>query len=116
MKQFSFRRLDRVAGLFALATLVFVLPAIGEAVTVGAGMTRSDVGLHNKGDGFYLGVGNAIVWNSPIFDAGYSLEYVQKKGSQPTPFADPETCRAIEPGAMPWKHRWISFTTAPRSR
>ncbi len=83
-----------VVGLLTLIALA--LPLGAEALTVGAGWTRSDVGLHNNGDGFYLGVGNAIPLSSSILDAAYSFEYVQKKGSQPTPFADPVTGFVVE--------------------
>jgi len=69
--------------------LILLLPVTTRAVTVAAGWARADVGLHNKGDGIYLGVSNMITWDNPVFDAGYGLEYVQKKGSQPTSFADP---------------------------
>jgi len=80
------------SGVLALVTLmvmVFTVPLVASGVTLGAGWTHSDVGLHNNGDGFYLGVGNDIPLNSKIFDANYSFDYVQKKGSQPTPFFDP---------------------------
>lgn len=59
------------------------------AVQIYGGWTRSDVGLQNKGDGFFVGVGNEIPMASRVFDAAYALEYVQKVGSQPTFFSDP---------------------------
>ena len=80
-------RLTRLVLLTALTGLV--LPATAGAITFGAGWTRSDVGLDAKGDGVYLAVGETLAWDNPIFDARIALEYVQKKGSQPTPFSDP---------------------------
>jgi len=79
----------RAAGLLCLAMVLLTTSQTAEAVTVSAGWARSDVGLHNKGDGMYLGVGTSMPLPNPIFDARYSLEYVQKKGSHPTPFSDP---------------------------
>jgi len=76
--------------------LILFAPLTAQALTGTAGWTRSDVGLHNKGDGVYLGVSNGITWDNPIFDASYGLEYVQKKGSQPTPFADPAAGFVVE--------------------
>ncbi len=82
------------ANLRALMLVVFTcaalaLPLTAYSMNVSAGWTHSDVGLHNDGDGFYLGVGNAIPLASSFLDASYSFDYVQKKGSQPTPFFDP---------------------------
>ena len=65
------------------------VPATAAAVEAYGGWTRSDVGLHAEGEGIYLGVGNDVPMTSPVLDFSYSLEYVQKKGSQPTAFADP---------------------------
>ncbi|MFT5314284.1 MAG: hypothetical protein ACI9UK_000104 [Candidatus Krumholzibacteriia bacterium] len=76
------------ATVFYLLVLV-LLPALAQAWQANAGWSQSDVGLQNKGDGFYLGVGNGIPLKSRLFDASYSLDYVQKKGSQLTQFADP---------------------------
>jgi hypothetical protein len=59
------------------------------AVQIYGGWTRSDVGLQNEGDGFFVGVGNEIPMDSRVFDVAYALEYVQKVGSQPTFFSDP---------------------------
>jgi hypothetical protein len=69
-------------------SLLSALPGAAAAVEVYGGWTRSDVGLHAKGEGLYLGVGNAVPTKTPILDVMYSLEYVQKVGSQPTAFAD----------------------------
>lgn len=70
--------------------LVFSATSLtAEAVTVSAGWSRADVGLHNKGDGIYLGVGHSLPLPNPVFETVYSLEYVQKKGSHPTSFFDP---------------------------
>ena len=86
----------RAAGFICVAALLLTTCPAAEAVTVSAGWTRSDVGLHDKGDGMYLGVGNSLPLPNPIFDASYSLEYVQKKGSHPTSFADPVNGFTVE--------------------
>lgn len=78
-----------IASLVFLALVMTAMPA--SSVTVSAGWTRSDVGLQNKGDGWYAGVANDIPMTSNVLDVSYSLEYVQKVGSQPTFFTDPGT-------------------------
>ena len=70
-----------------LLTILAGMPA--GAVQITGGWTHADVGLQNEGDGIYLGVANEIAWDSRVFDAYYALEYVQKRGSQPTYFTDP---------------------------
>lgn len=75
-----------------LILLILTLALAGTpaaAVTVSAGWTRADVGLQNKLDGFFMGVANDIPLTSRFLDASYSLEYMQKVGSQPTFFSDP---------------------------
>lgn len=79
----------RVRPLILCALFSQMLPLAAAAVTVGAGHARSNVGLHNKLSGFYVGVGTEVTLPNPVFDVSYALEYVQKKGSQPTPFSDP---------------------------
>jgi len=91
MAKFSFRLL--VAGF--LTAVVAMGASSGLAGQVSAGWTHSDVGLQNEGDGLFVGVGNEIPMVSRIFDASYALEYVQKVGSQPTFFSDPETGFAV---------------------
>lgn len=85
MKKFPCR--IKVSSLLILLVVLGALPV--QAVQVTAGWTRSDVGLENEGDGFFVGVGNDVPMASRIFDASYSLEYVQKVGSQSTFFSDP---------------------------
>jgi len=82
-----------ISSFLALSVMMGASPVA--AVQVYGGWTRSDVGLQNNGDGFYLGVGNEIPMTSRILDASYALEYVQKVGSQPTFFSDPETGFAV---------------------
>lgn len=80
---------------FPVTTLLIVVLVMSAtpaaAVKISAGWTRADVGLQNKGDGLFVGVGNDIPMTSRFLDASYSLEYVQKVGSQPTFFTDPVT-------------------------
>lgn len=75
--------------LAALCLLPLIGAGTADAVVVSAGWTQADVGLNDKGEGFALGVGDSFTWSNPVFDTSYALEYVQKKGSQPTPFFDP---------------------------
>jgi hypothetical protein len=78
--------------VFSLFPVIFALGAApGWAVQVSAGWTHADVGLQDEGDGYFVSVGNDIPWTSRVFDAAYALEYVQKVGSQPTFFSDPES-------------------------
>ena len=99
--------------LVLLAALAVVaVPAA--AWTVGAGWARSDVGLDADGDGFYAAVGRTQPLGGGVFDWSYSLEYVQKKGSQPTWFADPVggivyddaavTLHVVQPGVFIGAH------------
>ncbi|MCK9995466.1 MAG: hypothetical protein KAH56_04195 [Candidatus Krumholzibacteria bacterium] len=91
MSKFSYRLL--VAGLMTVVALMGTSPVL--AVQIYGGWTRADVGLQNDGDGFFVGVGNEIPMAGSVFDASYALEYVQKVGSQPTFFSDPETGFAV---------------------
>ncbi len=79
MKSYALRHSSSTA---VLALVIFLVPLNVQALTATAGWTRADVGLHNKGDGIFLGVSQRIAWDNPVFDASYGLEYVQKKGSQ----------------------------------
>lgn len=83
-----------------LLLAVLLLPQASFAWTATAGWTHADVGLNDKGDGICLGLANAVVWPSPVFDVSYGLEYVQKKGSQPTPFASPTTGLFVDDAAV----------------
>ncbi len=91
MTKSSYRLL--VTGLMTVVVLMGVSPVL--AVQIYGGWTRADVGLQNEGDGFFVGVGNEIPMASGVFDVSYALEYVQKVGSQPTFFSDPETAFTV---------------------
>ena len=81
----------RLPSAILLVVFLMLVSTPAWAVTISVGWARSDVGLQNKGDGLFVGVGNDIPMDSRIFDAAYALEYVQKVGSQPTFFSDPVT-------------------------
>ena len=83
--------ISRLPSASLLVVFLLILSSPASAVTISAGWTRSDVGLQNKGDGLFVGVGSDIPMASRIIDASYALEYVQKVGSQPTFFSDPVT-------------------------
>jgi len=73
--------------LCGLAIMALV-PVSVHAWTATVGWTRADVGLHKDGDGLWLGMGNRTNL-TPILDLSWSVDYVQKKGAQPTVFSDP---------------------------
>lgn len=86
----------RLALICFLWTCATVAPAA--AWTVGAGWTRSDVGLHEDGDGFWAGVGRRTPLTG-VLDLAWSLDYVQKRGAQPMIFSsvdDPVTRQDAE--------------------
>lgn len=59
------------------------------AAEVSAGWAISDVGLDGHGGGLVLGVGSRAALVPSALDLAYALEYVQKRGSQPTWFTAP---------------------------
>lgn len=78
----------------ATATAAVVLamlagPAPAAAWEASAGWSLADVGLHDDRGGLVLGVGSRTPLASAAVDLVYALEYVQKRGAQPTWFADP---------------------------
>lgn len=75
----------------ALAVLVatFAGPAPAAAWEASAGWALADVGLHDDRGGLVLGVGSRTPLVPAAVDLVYALEYVQKRGAQPTWFADP---------------------------
>ncbi|MEN8006314.1 MAG: hypothetical protein ABFS42_04830 [Candidatus Krumholzibacteriota bacterium] len=85
------RSSHRFPAAVSLVALLLISSMPASAVTLTAGWTHADVGLKNKGDGFFVGVGNDIPLAGRILDASYALEYVQKVGSQPNFFSDPVT-------------------------
>jgi hypothetical protein len=87
-----------VVGFLSLILALWTCTCFGWQVS--AGWTHADVGLQNEGDGLFVGVGNAIPMESRVFDASYTLEYVQKAGSQPTFFSDPETGFTVADAAV----------------
>ena len=97
--------------------LFVVLLAVSGAATgasaqwfVSGGMNRSDLGLNDTGDGFYVGGGEIRLLPGEIFDVAWSLEYVQRRSSQPMIFDDPNrgpvfgeaetTLGYVQPAAM----------------
>lgn len=73
----------------ALACLfVLLTPLAAHAWTASAGWVRADVGLHENGDGFTLGIGNRTPMGG-ILDLAWSVDWVQKKGVQPSVFTNP---------------------------
>jgi hypothetical protein len=81
--------MKRVRPLLAVLALFLLLPAAAAAWNVGAGWTRSDVGLDQDGDGLWFGAGNRTPL-TPLLDLSWSVDYVQKRGIQPTAFSSPD--------------------------
>lgn len=58
------------------------------AVEASAGWALTDVGLHENRGGLVVGLGSRTAVAPAAVDLVYALEYVQKRGAQPTWFAD----------------------------
>jgi len=69
-----------------LLLILAATPAAAWYVTAGAG--ESDVGLHEKGTGYMVGLGETWPAASGPFDVSAELAYVQRAGSQPMYFTD----------------------------
>jgi hypothetical protein len=101
--------LPAVAALALLATAA-ALPAPAAAWQASAGWAVADVGLHDDRGGLVLGLGARTPLVPAALDLAYALEYVQKRGAQPTWFADPQdgfvlddaevTLHVVQPVAM----------------
>ncbi len=59
-----------------------------QAVHVTAGWTDTDVGLQERGNGFYAGIQDSWSLGSGLFDILVAGEYVQKAGSQMRFYSD----------------------------
>jgi len=66
-----------------------VMAGAVRAAEVSAGWAVTDVGLHEDGGGLVLGLGSRTTLKPATWDLVTALEYVQKRGAQPTWFADP---------------------------
>jgi len=89
------RRHAPLAAVFALSAAGAGLatlaagPAPAAAWEAAAGWAVADVGLHDDGGGLVLGLGARTSVVPAAVDLVYALQYVQKRGAQPTWFADP---------------------------
>lgn len=77
------------AALLALSAVMLSMAPGALAVDVAAGWAVTDVGLHDDRGGLVLGAGSRAALKPGTVDLAYALEYVQKRGSQPTWFSDP---------------------------
>lgn len=75
--------------VYVLLILVLAAPVSAQWF-VSAGMNRSDLGLNDEGNGFTLGGGEIRPLPGGSFDVAWSLEYVQRRSSQPMMFFDPD--------------------------
>lgn len=78
-----------VAATLAVFVATSAGPAPAAAWEASAGWAVADVGLHDDRGGLVLGFGGRTPLASAAVDLVYALEYVQKRGAQPTWFADP---------------------------
>jgi len=60
------------------------------AFQIHAGLIRSDVGLDQEGSGFTFGVGGQTPLGTGPFDFTGTLEYLQKRGTQPMIVSNPK--------------------------
>ncbi|MBK8167039.1 MAG: hypothetical protein IPK64_13950 [bacterium] len=90
-------RVRRGYGGMAAAATVVILVALAAGTAqaavweASAGWALTDVGLHEDRGGLVLGVGARTSLAPVGVDLVYALEYVQKRGAQPTWFSDPVT-------------------------
>ncbi|RKZ16323.1 hypothetical protein DRQ50_06290 [bacterium] len=75
--------------LVLLSAGIGVVPASAQWFVSG-GMNRSDLGLNDVGTGFQVGGGEIRPLPGDSFDVVWSLEYVQRRASQPMIFDDPD--------------------------
>ena len=85
----SARDVVRLAAVLMLSACAMAAARPAAAVEVTAGWALTNVGLHDDGSGLVIGVGSRSVLKPATVDLVYALEYVQKRGSQPTWFSDP---------------------------
>lgn len=76
-------------GCFLLMALVLFAPG-AQALTVTAGWTDSDIGIDERGNGFYAGMQESWSLGSGLFDFTAAGEYVQKVGSMNRFYSHPE--------------------------
>ncbi len=72
-----------------LALMVALVPN-AQAVTVTAGWTDSDVGLIERGNGFYAGVMESWPLGGDFLEFSAAAEYIQRSGSLQRIYADPQ--------------------------
>lgn len=75
-------------GLLLLLLPVLLLASTAQALEATAGWTESDLGLADKGHGFFLGVRDRWPLGEGLFHFSAAGEYVQKAGSLSRYFTD----------------------------
>lgn len=79
----------QLASAFAVAAVCGGAAAgAARAVEVSAGWALTNVGLDDDRGGLVVGLGSRTVLAPAVMDLVYALEYVQKRGAQPTWFTD----------------------------
>lgn len=114
--------------LIALSVVLFIVPGAATPASaqwfVSGGMNRSDLGLNDPGDGFYVGGGEIRPLSGDHFDVAWSVEYLQRRSSQPMIFDDPNqgpvfgeaeaTLGYVQPAAMlGWRLEVVGLLLRP---
>ena len=81
---------SRTLTIALLGCLIFSTTSV-YALQVTAGWVNADVGLQERGDGFYAGIQDSWALGTGSFDITVAGEYVQKKGSQMRFYSDPHS-------------------------
>ncbi len=72
-----------------ITALLMVVASSAQALYVTAGWTESDIGLEEKGNGFYAGIQDSWPMGGDMFDITLAGEYLQKVGSMHRYYSDP---------------------------
>ncbi len=76
---------------FSLLVFLSLLAPTAQALIVTAGWTDSDIGLEERGNGFYAGVQDSWSLGTGLFDITVAGEYLQKAGSMHRYYSDPHS-------------------------
>lgn len=90
----------KLAVLALLGALALAGAGSARAWEASAGWAVSDVGLDDSRGGLVLGLGSRRPLLPAALDLAYGLEYVQKRGAQPTWFADPVDAFVLDDAAV----------------
>ncbi len=81
----------KIRNLTLMISLLMVWASSALALHVTAGGIESDIGLEEKGHGFYVGAQDSWPLGEGLFDITLAGEYLQKSGSMHRYYSDPHT-------------------------